>query len=121
MTIARSLINDPRIILADEPTGNLDSKNGIEIMKTFDNLIKEGKTIVLITHDLEVARHAGRIVSVTGRLLQTVTMKKERPPVSFKPRDHICDKKALLKHPHPSPLPSRAREQKVPSPLEREG
>ena len=64
VTIARSLINDPRIILADEPTGNLDSKNGIEIMKTFDNLIKEGKTIVLITHDLEVARHAGRIVSI---------------------------------------------------------
>ncbi len=64
VTIARSLINDPRIILADEPTGNLDSKNGIEIMKTFDNLIKEGKTIVLITHDLEVAQHAGRIVSI---------------------------------------------------------
>ena len=64
VTIARSLINDPRIILADEPTGNLDSKNGIEIMKTFDNLIKEGKTIVLITHDLEVAKHAGRIVSI---------------------------------------------------------
>ena len=64
VTIARSLINDPRIILADEPTGNLDSKNGRETMKTFDNLIKEGKTIVLITHDLEVAQHAGRIVSI---------------------------------------------------------
>ena len=64
VTIARSLINDPRIILADEPTGNLDSKNGRETMKTFDNLIKEGKTIVLITHDLEVAKHAGRIVSI---------------------------------------------------------
>ena len=64
VTIARSLINGPRIILADEPTGNLDSTNGIEIMKTFDNLVKEGKTIVLITHDLEVARHAGRIVSI---------------------------------------------------------
>ena len=64
VTIARSLINGPRIILADEPTGNLDSTNGIEIMKTFDNLVKEGKTIVLITHDLEVAKHAGRIVSI---------------------------------------------------------
>ena len=64
VTIARSLINDPRIILADEPTGNLDSKNGIETMKTFDNLIKEGKTIVLITHDSEVAKHAGRIISI---------------------------------------------------------
>ena len=64
VTIARSLINDPRIILADEPTGNLDSKNGIEAMKTFDNLVKEGKTIVLITHDPEVAQHASRIISI---------------------------------------------------------
>ncbi len=64
VTIARSLINNPRIILADEPTGNLDSKNGIETMKTFDNLVKEGKTVVLITHDHEVARHAGRIISI---------------------------------------------------------
>ncbi len=64
VTIARSLINNPRIILADEPTGNLDSKNGIETMKTFDNLVKEGKTIVLITHDQEVARHADRIISI---------------------------------------------------------
>jgi putative ABC transport system ATP-binding protein len=64
VTIARSLINDPRIILADEPTGNLDSKNGIETMKTFDNLVTEGKTIILITHDQEVAQHAGRIISI---------------------------------------------------------
>ena len=64
VTIARSLINDPRIILADEPTGNLDSKNGVETMKTFDNLIKEGRTIILITHDQEVAQHAGRIISI---------------------------------------------------------
>lgn len=64
VTIARSLINNPRIILADEPTGNLDSKNGIETMKTFDNLIKEGKTIILITHDQEVAQHADRIISI---------------------------------------------------------
>jgi len=64
VTIARSLINDPRIILADEPTGNLDSKNGIQTMKTFDSLVKEGKTIILITHDHEVAQHAGRIISI---------------------------------------------------------
>ena len=64
VTIARSLINDPQIILADEPTGNLDSKNGVETMKTFDNLIKEGKTIILITHDQEVAQHADRIISI---------------------------------------------------------
>jgi putative ABC transport system ATP-binding protein len=64
VTIARSLINNPPIIFADEPTGNLDSKNGIETMKTFDKLVKEGKTIVLITHDSEVAKHADRIISI---------------------------------------------------------
>lgn len=64
VTIARSLINDPRIILADEPTGNLDSKNGIQTMKTFDSLVKEGKTIILITHDSEVAEHADRVISI---------------------------------------------------------
>tara|TARA_B100001142_G_C14136205_1_gene578849 strand:+ start:126 stop:806 length:681 start_codon:yes stop_codon:yes gene_type:complete len=64
VTIARSLINNSPIILADEPTGNLDSKNGIATMKTFDNLVKEGKTIVLITHDAEVAEHADRIISI---------------------------------------------------------
>ncbi len=64
VTIARSLINSPRLILADEPTGNLDSKNGRETMQTFDNLVKEGTTIVLITHALEVAQHARRIISI---------------------------------------------------------
>ena len=64
VTIARSLINNPSIILADEPTGNLDSKNGIEIMKTFDGLVGEGKTIVLITHDSKVADRADRIISI---------------------------------------------------------
>ena len=64
VTIARSLINNPPIIFADEPTGNLDSKNGIVTMKTFDKLVKEGKTIVLITHDSEVAEHADRIIFI---------------------------------------------------------
>ena len=83
VTIARSLINDPRIILADEPTGNLDSKNGIEIMKTFDNLIKEGKTIVLITHDLEVAQHAGRIVSIRDGKIASDGNHEEGTPARF--------------------------------------
>ncbi len=63
VTIARALINHPKIILADEPTGNLDSTNGAEIMKTFDHLNEEGTTIILITHDMEVARHARRIIT----------------------------------------------------------
>ena len=83
VTIARSLINDPRIILADEPTGNLDSKNGIEIMKTFDNLIKEGKTIVRITHDLEVAQHAGRIVSIRDGQIASDGNHEEGTPARF--------------------------------------
>ena len=83
VTIARSLINDPRIILADEPTGNLDSKNGIEIMKTFGNLIKEGKTIVLITHDLEVAQHAGRIVSIRDGQIASDGNHEEGTPARF--------------------------------------
>ena len=83
VTIARSLINGPRIILADEPTGNLDSTNGIEIMKTFDNLVKEGKTIVLITHDVEVARHAGRIVSIRDGQIASDSDHEEKTEARF--------------------------------------
>jgi putative ABC transport system ATP-binding protein len=83
VTIARSLINGPRIILADEPTGNLDSTNGIEIMKTFDNLVKEGKTIVLITHDLEVAQHAGRIVSIRDGQIASDSDHEEKTETRF--------------------------------------
>ena len=75
VTIARSLINNPPIILADEPTGNLDSKNGIEIMKTFDRLVGEGKTIVLITHDSKVAEHADRIISISDGRIASDTKK----------------------------------------------
>ena len=64
VTIARSLINNPKILLADEPTGNLDSKNGVEVMKIFDQLNNEGTSIVLITHDAKVARHARRILTI---------------------------------------------------------
>jgi len=64
VTIARSLINDPKIILADEPTGNLDSKNGAEIMSVFDHLNAEGRTIIIITHDPIVSEHARRILTL---------------------------------------------------------
>ena len=64
VALARALVQGPRLLLADEPTGNLDSENGKETMKTFDRLVKEGKTIVLITHDSEVAEHADRIISI---------------------------------------------------------
>jgi ABC-type lipoprotein export system ATPase subunit len=62
VSIARSLINDPEIILADEPTGALDSKTGIEILKLFADFKVRGKTVIMITHDQKVARAAERII-----------------------------------------------------------
>ena len=69
VAIARALVNDPAIILADEPTGNLDSHTGRMVLETFHRLKDAGKTIVLITHDSHVAAEADRIVSIRdGRL-----------------------------------------------------
>ena len=64
VAIARALVNDPSIILADEPTGNLDSKSGIEIMKILDQLHSKGNTIILVTHEQEIADHANRIITI---------------------------------------------------------
>lgn len=64
VAIARSLANDPEVILADEPTGNLDSKTGGEIMNIFGQLHKQGKTIVLITHDLHLVNYGERVIQL---------------------------------------------------------
>jgi putative ABC transport system ATP-binding protein len=64
VAIARALVNHPSIILADEPTGNLDSQTGIEIMKLFDRLQAEGNTIILVTHERDIAEYAHRIISI---------------------------------------------------------
>ncbi|MBI5361250.1 MAG: ABC transporter ATP-binding protein [Planctomycetes bacterium] len=69
VAIARSLVNQPKILLADEPTGNLDSKRGKEIMELFQQLNKEGITIVLITHDKDTAFYARRVVHVKDGLI----------------------------------------------------
>ena len=62
VAIARAIVNKPNVIMADEPTGNLDTKSSIEIMKIFEDLNKEGTTIIMVTHEQDIAEHAKRIV-----------------------------------------------------------
>ena len=64
VAIARALVNNPAIILADEPTGNLDSQTGVEIMALFDRLQSEGNTIVLVTHEHDIAEYAHRVIHI---------------------------------------------------------
>ena len=64
VAIARALVNNPSLILADEPTGNLDTKTGVEIMGLFDRLHRAGNTIILVTHEHDVAQYADRILHI---------------------------------------------------------
>jgi putative ABC transport system ATP-binding protein len=70
VAIARALVTDPSIILADEPTGNLDSKSGEEIMTIFDNLHDAGNTIILVTHERYIADHANRTIHLLDGKIQ---------------------------------------------------
>ncbi|HBR21544.1 MAG TPA: macrolide ABC transporter ATP-binding protein [Nitrospiraceae bacterium] len=71
VAIARALINDPAIILADEPTGNLDSRSGKEIIEIFKGLNKEGVTIVVVTHEKDIAEEAGKIITIRDGVCQS--------------------------------------------------
>jgi len=85
VAIARALVNNPSIILADEPTGNLDSKSGEEIMNVFQKLNREGVTIVLVTHEPDIAQHTKRIVSFRDGLI-----------ISDKPVEKPLDAESVL-------------------------
>ncbi|MFH1171214.1 MAG: ABC transporter ATP-binding protein [bacterium] len=70
VAIARALMNDPKVILADEPTGNLDSRSGVDIMKIFRELNQQGRTIVMVTHDADLARTAHRVITLHDGSIQ---------------------------------------------------
>lgn len=78
VAIARALVCDPKVIFADEPTGNLDSKSGNNVMHILESLNKEGRTVILVTHDMNVAMHANRIVTIRDGVI----VKDEKVPAS---------------------------------------
>ena len=81
VVIARALINNPEVILADEPTGNLDRRSGLEILAIFNRLHQQGRTIIMVTHDLSVAEHAERVISLSdGRIDEDRKVPAPRDP-----------------------------------------
>ncbi|SDC50710.1 ABC transporter ATP-binding protein [Williamwhitmania taraxaci] len=77
VAVARALVNDPSIILADEPTGNLDSKTSIDIMNLFEDIYNQGNTIIVVTHEEEIAMHARRIIRLRDGLIESDKINNE--------------------------------------------
>jgi putative ABC transport system ATP-binding protein len=90
VAVARALVNDPSILLADEPTGNLDTKTSYEIMDLFDQLHSKGNTIIMVTHEEDIARYAHRIVRLRDGLIESDTVN----PNPTKARDQVLQAKA---------------------------
>ena len=83
VAVARALVNKPSIILADEPTGNLDTKTSYEIMALFDDIHAHGNTVILVTHEEDISRHAHRIVRLRDGVVETDVVNEDR--IIFKP------------------------------------
>jgi putative ABC transport system ATP-binding protein len=82
VAVARALVNNPAIILADEPTGNLDSKTSVEIMGLFEEIHKKGNTIIVVTHEEDIARHAHRIIRLRDGIIESDEINKDIVQVS---------------------------------------
>lgn len=82
VAIARALVNSPSILLADEPTGNLDSKTSIDIMRLIENIHKKGNTIILVTHENDIAEHAQRIIRLKDGLVEVDKINENRTVLS---------------------------------------
>lgn len=83
VAIARAMVNNPSIILADEPTGNLDSKTSVEIMRLIDDIHKNGNTIILVTHEEDIARYAHRIIRLKDGRIESDLQNTERINMSL--------------------------------------
>jgi putative ABC transport system ATP-binding protein len=78
VAIARALVNNPSIILADEPTGNLDSKTSVEIMNIFDKIQADGNTVILVTHEEDIAEYAHRIIRLRDGIIESDRLNEKK-------------------------------------------